>query len=169
VTFFDLIDFRSFSTIWYWLLVGLIWTRTINAPAGVPIDVLRAAERGVPQAVMDCTALCRIELGRRAHQSPQAAALRVGLWSFVLAALVMGALLYRIEIAQALLLLAAPLALVTAMVTRTAARLVSTRASATEMRRRLIRLKLMVQGVGMVSVFVTAVWGMISNLAQAMP
>lgn len=165
LTIFDLIELRAFSSVWYWILVALIWTRAINAPLGVPLDLLRLAESGDDQAQRDLEARTEIELRRRTGAGNLAPVWQVALWAFVLSVLTLSAGVYGIEVAQALLLLAAPLALVALTVARTGRVLLVMQVTGAELRRRLFGLKLRVQVIGLLAVFVSAIWGMYFNLS----
>lgn len=161
----DLIDFRAFSSIWYWLLLGLVWTRVIHSPFGVPFDMLRRADRNDVMAVGDVEALSAIEIRHRDEITTALGPWAIALWAFALTLLAVLGLRYGIEPAQALLLLAVPLALVRWLVTRAQRRIVSGGLTGAELRMVLRRLRAVVQAVGMVSVFVTALWGMFQLLA----
>jgi hypothetical protein len=162
----DLIDFRAFSSIWYWLLLGLVWTRVIHAPFGVPFDLLRRADRNDPRAIRDVEALTAIEIRHRDEIAATLGAWEVALWAFVLALLGGLALGYGVEPAQALLLLAVPLALVRWLIARAQRRIVAGGLRGADLRAALRRLRALVQAVGMTSVFVSALWGMFRLLAE---
>jgi len=168
-TVFDLIEFRAFSSIWYWLLLGLVWTRVIHAPMGVPYDLLRRADNRDRQAERDVQALTGYELRRRGDVADQIGFWSVALWAFALTALALLSAAYRVEMAQAVLLLAAPLALVQGLVSRAGRRIEMEGLHGADLRRALRRLRAQVQAVGLLSVFVAALWGMYAMLnAQAL-
>jgi hypothetical protein len=72
---------------------------------------------------------------------------------------------YDIEIAQALFLLAFPMSIISLMSVRTARALHEKDHDLDAVYRRLGRHRLMVQAIGMVSIFITAMWGMYVNLS----
>ncbi|WP_086053179.1 hypothetical protein [Pseudoruegeria sp. SK021] len=165
LTIFDLIEFRAFSSFWYWVVVGLIWVRTITVPLGIPVDLIRRAEAGHAQAQDDLETSVAMILRRRTGAGAVGGAWQVGGWAFVLTALIILAIGYGIEVAQALLLLALPLALVAATTAATARRILAAGASGSDLRQRLFGLKLRVQAIGLTAVFLSAVWGMYYTLA----
>ena len=72
---------------------------------------------------------------------------------------------YDVEFAQALFLLAFPMSIVGALSLRTALRLERTGAKGDELRKILTLHRLVIQMIGAVSIFVTAVWGMLQNMS----
>jgi hypothetical protein len=92
-----------------------------------------------------------------------------GLWilafgCFLLTGLAMLGFVYRLEIAQAVFLLAFPMAIVGLMSLSTARLIQLEAAGGDRLRKRLARHRLYVQMTGVVSIFVTALWGMYQNL-----
>jgi hypothetical protein len=165
MTFLDVIDLRSFSSIWYWLLVGTVWTRVMHAPMGVPVDLARRAARGGAAARADLLSLVRIEARARRDADRALGPWRAAAWSFLLTSLAVLAAYHRIEIALAALLVLAPLAVVRWLSTRMARGLADMPADADSILPRLARLRWQVQAVGVAAVFFSAVVGMIHSLA----
>lgn len=163
---FDLIELRAFASLWYWLLLGLVWTRVIHAPLGVPFDLLRRAERNDAQAARDVDMLAELELRHRQELADAAGPWGVAAWAFALSLLAILGIGYGIELAQALLLLAAPLAGVQALSARARTRIRAEALSGAPLRAALRRLRTLVQGLGMASVFFSALWGMYALLAE---
>lgn len=165
MTLFQLIDLRSFSTIWYWLMLGAVWTRVLHAPMGVPAEMVLRARRGQPAALSDLTALS----GIRVRQEREAAAWnvwRVAGWSFVLSALAVAGYGYAVEVAQAGFLLLAPFALVRLIVGRCAARLDRERPEGAALVAAHLRLRRQVRLVVLPAVFLAAIWGMAHNIVS---
>lgn len=164
-SFLDLITLRSFSNIWYWLMVTVYWGHVMQAPLGVPAEYLRAARAGDRVAAADLSTLAVIGARRRLGDEARSPAWRVALWAFLLTALGSLSLGYGIEIAQAVFLIAAPAGLV-AWFTDHAARRILTSADPTgEAGPILGQLKLRLQILGIVAVFVTALWGSYHTLS----
>ncbi len=161
---FEVIDMRSFSNLWYWIGLAVVWSTTSHWVLGVPYDMVLRARRKGGEAETDLEDMVRINTNRILH------IVRVsGLW---LLALVCGCLtmlallgfLYDVEFAQALFLLAFPLSIVGLLSLRTADRIRREGESGEVLRRRLVRHRVATQFIGMFSVFVTAMWGMYQNL-----
>ena len=71
---------------------------------------------------------------------------------------------YEVEFAQAVFLLAAPMTLVGVLSLRAAVKISVLDLTGKDLHRKLTRHRMTIQGIGMVSIFVTALWGMWQNL-----
>ena len=163
-TLLDVIDFRSFSSLWFWILVALAWSAASQRVLGIPYDlVLRARKQG-GQAVVDLEDLVRIHVARQLDMARSAGLALAGVASFALMALLVLGLWYRVELAQALLCLAVPMGIVAGMGLATARRIEATRPEPDALYALLVRHRLRVQGVALVALFATAAWGMWTNL-----
>ncbi len=162
----QLLDVAAFSSIWYWLLLALIWTRLMHAPFGVPAELIRAAAAGNAAAAKDLEMLSAWELRQHRAMATTLGPWRAAAWGFSLSALAILALGYRIELAEALLLVAFPMALLRWRVGRTA-RALATAAGPDGRRQAHQRLRWQAQVIGITAVFVSAVWGMLHMLARA--
>jgi hypothetical protein len=165
-TIFQFIDLRSFSDVWYWLMLGVVWTRVMHAPMGVPADLVHRARRGNPDAADDLAQLTGIRVRHERDIARTLGAWRVAFWSCALTASGLAAYLYFIEFAQAVFLLLAPYALVRVLEARAAARMDAAMPAADALVRAHLRLRRQVQFVALPAVFLSAVWGMGHNLAQ---
>lgn len=166
-TILELIDLKSFSSIWYWLVVGTLWARAINAPMTVPLDILRAAAGGDANASHDVVRICAMQKRRRAALTKLLGPMQTALWAFFLTVLLISGWGYGAEFAQAVFLIAAPMSLVSNMTARYARRLPMEESQSEERHKSLFRLKNRIQITGLASVFVSAIWGMLHNLTHA--
>lgn len=162
----DMIDLRSFSNVWYWIFLGVTWSRVLTAPMGIPVDILREARSGRAAAQDRLAAVAEVMLERHLALLNSLGPVLTGLWAFVLSALVVLSVGYGVEFAQALLLLAAPLALARTLMSRTARRLARDQVSVDALPRILTRLRRQLQAVALAAVFFSAVWGMYHNLSE---
>ena len=161
----QMVDMRSFSSLWFWLAVAVYWSLSSHWVLGVPHDMIRRAQDGRdPQAMHDIEALAGIYVRRLLYISRTAGVWLVAGLSCALSALVLLAAAYRVEFAQALLCLMLPGTLVFLLTLRTARRIEAGENHGPALIRRLRRHRMTVQGVGMVSIFVTAVFGMYQNM-----
>lgn len=161
---FELIDLRSFSNLWFWIALAVTWSTASHWVLGVPFDMVGRARRHGGQAEIDLEDMARINVNRLLHISRVS-----GLWLLALACclLTLLALLgffYDIEFAQALLLLAFPMALVWMMSIRTAHLIEKGENSGEALWRRMTRHRFYTQLIGVVAIFVTAMWGMYQNM-----
>ena len=166
-TIFDLIDMRSFSNLWYWIALAVIWSTTSHWVLGVPFDMVLRARRMGGQAAEDMLMLTAVNTRRLLTIGREAGVTLALVVSFLLSALVVTGFVYRVEFAQALALSAVPLAAVGAMSLHTAGRLEPVLAAAPEpetVARILAHHRVAVQAVGLVAITVSALWGMAQNL-----
>ncbi|MTH65401.1 hypothetical protein [Paracoccus shanxieyensis] len=120
-----ILDSRSFASIWFWLLLTLCWTLAGRRVAGVPSDVLAAIRK--PQGPDDPAALLLLDwlsltLPRR-HLGQVEAIVMLACATFVLTALFLLGFIYGLEMAQALVLLLLPFAVLYAAELRLCRRL----------------------------------------------
>lgn len=161
---FEVIDMRSFSNLWYWIGLAVVWSTTSHWVLGVPYDMVLRARRKGGEAEVDLEDMVRINSNRILHIVQVS-----GLWllAFICGSLTMLAMLgflYSVEFAQALFLLAFPLSIVGMLSMLTAQRIRRDGDKGEALRRRLTRHRVATQFIGMLSVFVTAMWGMYQNL-----
>jgi hypothetical protein len=159
-----LIGTGSFSSIWYWVFLGILWSHVMQAPFGVPVDLVRRAQGGDQVAAADLRALTGVRL-TDAERLAAMAPWRAGGWSFALALLAGLGLGYGSELAQAALALAAPLALVRWLEARAAAAMADVPDMPALIRAHTV-LRRKVQGIGIAAVFLTSVFGMLRLLAD---
>lgn len=162
---FELIDMRSFSNLWYWIALAVMWSTTSHWVMGVPWDMVQRASRHGGEAQHDLEAIALAYSNRLLYVAGVS-----GLWllALVMAGLTSLAMLgfyYRLEFAQAVFLLAAPMSLVGALSLNTARILHDQRLSGEALRKRLHRHRMQTQFLGMISIFITAMWGMYQNMA----
>ena len=122
-----LLDSRSFGSIWFWVLLMFAWTVAGRRIAGVPVDVVSAAARADRTAPHDPAALALLDWLSltlpRWQVSGAGGAVFLGLAAFILTSLALLGFVYDLEMAQALVLLILPFALVFVMELRLAHRL----------------------------------------------
>lgn len=162
---FEVIDMRSFSNLWYWIGLAVIWSTVSHWVIGVPYDVVQRARNKGGQAEVDLEDLVRINCNRLLYIGRVS-----GLWILMFGCAAITALFilgfwYDVEFAQALFLLVLPLSLI-GLLSMSTARLITDEGSSGDLlQKRLIRHRIYTQFIGMMSVFVTAMWGMFQNLA----
>jgi len=166
VDFFDLltevIDLRSFSNLWYWIVLAIMWSSMSHWTLGVPYHIVARARRGDARAETDMQALARINGERILHVADQSAPVLLGMAAFIATGLAVTGWAYRVEFSQALFLLFFPALIVGALTVATARKL---RADGyADVARRLRRHRIYVQAIGVVFIFLTAFWGMYMNV-----
>lgn len=160
----EVIDMRSFSNLWYWIALAVVWSTASHFVIGVPFDLVLRAERGSDGAQADLRDLVRVNANRLLTISEVSGLWITGFASAILSALAVSGFMYRFEFSQAVFLLVLPLTLVGYLSTRTARRLSVPGLDDMDLRRGLRRHRVIVQGIGMLSILVTAMWGMYQNI-----
>lgn len=164
-TVFELIDMRSFSNLWFWIALAVIWSSASHWVLGVPFDMVGRARRFGGQTEDDLEALVHINANRLAYIADVSGLWFLGLTCFFITGLAILGFGYRLEFAQALFLLGFPMSFVATLNLRLARRIIASQSRGEDMRVLLTRHRSIVQGIGMVSIFVTAIWGMYRNLS----
>ena len=122
-----LLDSRSFGSVWFWVLLALAWTLAGRRVAGVPVDVIAAASRAARDGTAQPAALALLDWLSltlpRWQVSGASGAVFLGMAAFILTSLALLGFVYDLEMAQALVLLILPFALVFVMELRLAHRL----------------------------------------------
>lgn len=164
---FELIDMRSFSNLWYWIALAVTWSTASHWVLGVPWDMALRARRGrSAQALEDFEDMVRINCGRILYVVRESGLLLAAIVAFVLTTLALLGFVYRNEFSQAVFMLGFPLTLVGGLTLQTARAIEARRLRGADLIRRLQTQRLITQMIGVVSIFVTVVWGMYQNITS---
>ena len=160
---------RSFSNLWFWIALAVLWSSASHWVLGVPYDLVQRAKRQGGQAEVDLDDMVRINVNRLLYIGRVS-----GLWvltfaCFVLSGLVILGFWYNVEFAQAVFLLGFPFSIVGLVSLSTARIIEEGQLKGDDLQRRLWRHRTYTQVIGMVSIFVTALWGMYKNLSVGVP
>lgn len=161
---FELIDMRSFSNLWFWIALAVVWSSASHWVIGVPYDMVLRARRVGGQAEADLEAITRVNVNRLLYIGRVSGLWLLGFTCFMLSALAVLGFWYRVEFAQAVLFLVFPMSIVGAMSLSTARRIEQEAATGEQLRNYLARHRFFTQVIGMISIFITALWGMYQNL-----
>ena len=156
---------RSFSNLWYWIALAVMWSTASHWVLGVPHDMILRARRNGGQAEIDMEDLVRINVNRLLYIGKVSGLWLLGLGCFFLTGLGLLGFVYQVEFAQAVFLLALPMAILGAMSLSTATLIAQRGLSGEPLRARLGRHRLYTQMLGVVSIFVTSLWGMYQNMS----
>lgn len=162
---FEVIELRSFSNLWYWIGLAVIWSTASHWVLGVPFDMVLRARRDAGQAQVDLEDLVRINVNRLLYIGKVSGLWLLGFGCAALSSLFVMAIWFHFEFAQAVLLLVFPLSIIGLLNLSTAQRIHNEEAAGELLQKRLSRHRIATQFIGMFSVFVTAMWGMFQNLA----
>jgi hypothetical protein len=166
-TVFELIDMRSFSNLWFWIALAVMWSSASHWVLGVPYDMVLRAKRVGGQSEVDLEDLVRINTNRILYIGRVSGLWLLSFGCFVLAILAVVGFGFGIEFAQAVFLLMFPMSLVGLMSLSTATKIQDEEASGALLYKRLNRHRIFVQVVGMISIFITSIWGMYQNFSSS--
>lgn len=161
---FQLIDLRSFSNLWFWIALAVTWSSTSHWVLGVPYDMILRARRHGGQALTDLEDIARINVNRILYIARTSGLWLLAFLFFALTTLAALGFFYRVEFAQAVFLLAAPLSLVGALSIRTAFHIEAGENKGEALQHRLHVHRFATQLIGIMAIFVTAMWGMYQNI-----
>ena len=162
---FELIDMRSFSNLWFWIVLAVLWSSTSHWVLGVPWDMVLRAKKGAnEQSVNDLHDMVRINTNRILYIVQESGLLLAGFLCFILTVLGLLGFVYDNEFAQAVFLLAFPMSLVGVLSYGTSQTIQVQGLTGEALYKRLYRHRVITQVIGMISIFATAMWGMLQNM-----
>jgi membrane-associated HD superfamily phosphohydrolase len=161
---FELIDMRSFSNLWYWIALAVIWSTSSHWVLGVPYDMVTRAKRMGGEAEADLQTMARINVSRLLWIAGVSGLWLMGIVFFLLTVLASLGFYYHVEFAQAVFLILAPMTIVGALSLRTAGKVNASGCTVPALYQQMLRHRLITQGIGMVSIFITSMWGMWQNM-----
>jgi hypothetical protein len=163
----EIIDLRSFSNLWFWILLALVWSAASHRVIGVPYDLVLRAQRDGGNAMEDLRDLVRANANRLNYIAAMGGLAVTALAAFALTGLLSLGLAYGVEFAQAAFLLLAPLTLVWWLGVRLSGRIRDTGLIEYGAEERLFKAmrkhRIIVQAIGMLSILTTTMWGMYQN------
>lgn len=163
-TLFEVIDMRSFSNLWFWIALAVLWSSVSHWVLGVPYDMIQRARKQGGEVEQDLHDLVRINVNRLLYIGQVSGLVLLGFLAFLHTALVILAFYYGVEFAQALFLLGFPMTLVGALSLSTAKAIAEQQPVGEALYKRLSKHRVITQFIGMFSIFVTSMWGMYQNL-----
>lgn len=166
---FELIDLRSFSNLWYWIALAVLWSSASHWVIGVPFDLIARARRDGGETMDDLETLVRINTTRMLTIARTAGLALVGGLCFAITALIILGFWYDVEFAQAVLLMLVPVSILGLMTLRTSRKIVAGENAGAALCRRLTWHRFSTQVLGMIAIFVTAMFGMYQNIQIGMP
>lgn len=164
-TIFELIDMRSFSNLWFWIALAVLWSTASHYVIGVPYDMIVRARRNGGQAAVDLEDIVRVHVNRLLYIAEVSGLWLLGFGCFFLTGLALLGFVYDVEFAQALFFLALPMSILGALSLWTCEIISGNALQGEPMHTQLMRHRLYTQLLGVVSIFVTALWGMYQNLS----
>ena len=165
-TIFELIDMRSFTSMWFWIMLAVFWSMMSHYVLGVPYDLVqRASRKATPEKLADIEVLVRINSDRLLFIGGTAGLIVTALATFILTTLALLGFLYGIEFSQALFLIAFPFSIIGLLSQQAARRIRIKNPRGEDLIQSLRRHRLATQIVGVISIFVTAFWGIFQAMS----
>ncbi len=162
---FEVIDMRSFSNLWYWIALAVLWSSASHWVMGVPHDMIYRARREGGQAEVDLVDMARIYANRVLNVVDTGMMFVVGFGCFWFTTLATLAFYYNVEFAQAVFFLMCPMTIVIWHSIRTARKITSTTREGEPLYRCLLWHRRVTQLVGMCAVAATSMYGMYQNFS----
>lgn len=159
-----ILQYDTFSNIWYWFAVAVTWAVVSHWVLGIPLDVIIRARRAKTDALDDLETLVILSVRRLNMIDDLAGIPIVGLSAFLLTFLAIAGFYYGIEIAQGVFLIGFPLAIVAAVCQHACRKYERQPPDRENLVSWLMRLRIVVQIIAMIAIFVTAFYGMYFTL-----
>lgn len=156
---------RSFSNLWYWIALAVLWSTTSHYVLGVPFDLAQKAVKAGGKKMDDVEVLINININRILNIAEVSGLFMAGLVSAVLTTLFALGVFYDVEFAQAIFLMALPMSIIWLMSINTAMKIRAEKPTGQALFFTLKRHRFVTQLIGMFSIFITAMWGMYQNIA----
>ena len=164
---FELIDMRSFSNLWYWIALAVMWSSTSHWVLGVPWDmVARAWRYENPDNIRDMEEMLRINCDRIEFIIRKSGLILSGVIFFILTVLLMLGFVYNNEFSQAIFFMILPMSLVLLLSVKAAKTIKQQQLHGAVLYKKLYMHRLILQMLGAFSIFLTAMWGMYQNLSS---
>ncbi len=156
---------RSFSNLWFWIALAVLWSSVSHWIMGVPYDLVVRARRVKGQSEQDLLDIVRINCNRLLYVMEVSGLVILALGCFVFTGLAILGFYYGVEFAQALFLLLFPLCFVGAINLSAARKLKTLEPTLENVSKTLTRCRVFTQMIGVVSILVTSLWGMYQNFS----
>ncbi|MEM7473191.1 MAG: component of SufBCD complex [Pseudomonadota bacterium] len=163
VTAFELIDLRSFSNLWFWIMLAVFWSTASHYVLGVPYDMVSRAARQGGQAEQDLVDLVRINANRLIYIADEAGSWLIVFATFFVTVLFVSGFYQGVEFCQALTFLFVPMLLIFALSVHNARRAPAMRGD--DLYKLLRRQRIAIQAMGMVAILISSMWGMYVNIS----
>ncbi|MEL6841208.1 MAG: hypothetical protein AAFP85_18130 [Pseudomonadota bacterium] len=164
-TILAILQLDTFSNIWYWLAVAVTWAVVSHWVLGVPFDMIIRARRRSSEALDDLEAIVDLHVRRFIMIDDMAGTPIVGLFAFVLTVLAIAGFYYEVEFAQGVFLIGFPLCIVGAVCQHACRKYQRDPPGRENLVAELMRLRIIIQVIAMIAIFVTAFYGMYYTLS----
>lgn len=145
-------------------MIALMWAGLTRSAMGVPHDLWARARRLGGQAQLDVESLARIHAERYVYYWSRGKLFQVAFLAFVITGLLILAVGFGFEFAQAVLFLLLPLAMISANALRGAHKILAGQGTGEMLHKLILRHRLFVQLIGFLFILLTAMFGFVHNL-----
>ena len=159
----EMISTRSFSSLWYWIVVELFWMLTTRQAMGLPQDMIQRAYSG-GDALDDLQILARLQAQRLVRMWRKWQVVLVAFGALMLTLLTVMGFWYGVELAQAVWFLAVPVVAITALSLQAAGRVLGNYGQGNALLRLMYYLRFKLQLLSIAFVFTTVVFAMVQFL-----
>ncbi len=160
---FEIIDMRSFSNLWFWIGLAVLWSSASHWAMGVPYDLVVRARRVGGQSEQDLLDIARINMNRLLYIVDVSGLALLAICCFLFTGLATLGFYYGVEFAQAVFLLMFPMSIVMLVNIAAARKLQRQEATLEVVSKILHRCRIYTQIIGMFAILVTSLWGMYQN------
>ncbi len=164
--FSRMLSFLTFSNLWYWLAVCASWMIACYWVVGVPLDMIHRARRHGGQAAQDLEMLVAVNVRRLQMFTQWDQIASVGFATFILTSVTVSAFFYKFEVAKGLFFILVPITIVMIVNIYAAAHLNNAPREGGALIKYLILVRLWIQVVAMIAIFISVIYGMFFNLTQ---
>ena len=156
------ISFKSFSSVWFWIMIGVSWSVMCHWTLGVPYDALMRADQKGGDYANEAERLAKLNIARIARTFQKGGTIVTALACFFLAIIATFGFFYDYELAQAIFVLLAPLTLVSAINVRLAMRLDRDAVTGEALRDALVSRRFWNQVIGLTSIIFSVLVAFVS-------
>lgn len=162
----EVIDLRSFSNLWYWIALAVFWSSVSHFVLGVPYDMIARASRFGGEDEADLDVLVHLQARRIVRYAERGAVVFVCVAAFILSMLATFAFAYHVEFAQAVFCLFLPLLIIIGLTVWSANVILRKELRGEALHKQLVMTRLIIQGLGILGILLTALWGMYVTLSM---
>jgi len=160
----EVIRSRSFTSIWYWIVFALVWTRTTHWTFGVPYEDARNARDLGGQYATDFEIKIEINIRKTLDVFEGHGVFVTACGAFLLGSVFTLGFYFSVQMMQAVFLLLFPLTIVSVLSIHLAQRMRDERLHGEALFLAYVWHRRIKQGIGAFSIFCAAFWGALHTL-----
>ena len=158
----DILSSRSFLSIWYWIFLAVCWAQLTHFTLGIGFHDVRHADRVRGQAMADLETMVAINLRNTMPMLKNYGAVLVGVMTFMLSVFLTIGLAFNFELMQAIGLFWFFLCILGIVSWKFMLRLEAEQPKGSDLVKAIQRHKLVKQIIGVLALFLTAFYGLLT-------